>query len=132
MPATHHIDNKAKLIITFWEGDATDTECLEVLKEYQKNIQCNPDYVNYNEVFDLTNAAKIRVSISGLINIGSIASKTDHLFTNKKLALITSSNITFHFLRMYEYYRNFGVSSCKKIHVFRNKDEAYAWVKSNK
>jgi len=131
MPAKHFIDDEANLITTTWEGGATDIEFLEALEEYQKNIQCNPDYINYNEIFDLSKADNIRLTINGMINIGRTASSTDHLFSHKKLALIVSSNIAFSLARMYEVYRNMGISSCKKIRVFKNEREAIEWANRN-
>ena len=130
MPAKHYIDDKASLITTTWEGDATDIELLKALREYQKNIQSNPDYINYNEVFDLSKADKIRVTINGMINIGQTGSKTDHLFTQKKLALIVGSNVAFSLAKMYEVYRNMGINSCKTIRVFKNEQEAIKWVRN--
>ena len=53
MPAHHHIDNKAKLIVTTWEGDAVDKDFIETLMKYQEDILSNPDYFDYNEVVDL-------------------------------------------------------------------------------
>jgi len=131
MPAKHYIDDKVNLITTTWVGDATDIGFLEALEEYQKNIQCNPDYINYNEIFDLSKVDNIRVTISGMINIGRAASSTDHLFSHKKLALIVSSNIAFSLAKTYEFYRNMGIRSCKKIRVFKNESEAIEWVHSN-
>ena len=131
MPAKHHIDNEANLIITTWEGEATNIEFLEALREYQKNIQSNPDYTNYNEIFNMSKASKIRLTIDGLLDIGRTASKTDHLFTHKKLALIVSSNIAYSLAKMYEFYRNMGINSCKKIRIFKNENEAIEWAKNN-
>jgi len=131
MPAEHHIDHENNLIITTWEGAATDTEFLEVLSEYQKNILCAPDCNTYNEVFDVSQATEINITIEGLLKIGREASKTDHLFTHKKLAFIVSSDWAFSLVRTYEFYRTIGKKSSKKVSVFKNKDEAIAWAKSN-
>lgn len=128
MPAEHHIDDTIQIITTTWKGDATDSELLKSLKEYQKNIQCKPEYLNYNEIFDLSKASNVRLTINGLINIGRMASNTDHLFIHKKLALIVNSNLVFGFARMYESYRNMGISSCKKIRVFKNLKMAIEWT----
>ena len=132
MPAKHHIDNETNLIITTWEGDATESEFIETLKKYQKDIQCDPDYIHYNEIFDLSKATNIKITVSGLINVGRTASQTDHLFSNKKLALIVSSNMAFGIARMYETYRNMGINTSKKIRVFKNESKALKWARSDK
>ena len=131
MPAKYHIEDEANIIIIKWEGNITTSELIEVIKEYQKNIQRNPDYINYNEIFDASTVTKIRITINGLLKVGRTASKTDHLFTNKKLAIIVSSNWAFRIARLYETYRNMGVESCKKIRVFKDENEAITWAKSN-
>ena len=46
MPANHHVDNNAQLIITTWEGEAYDIEFIGAIKKYQKDIQNHPDYIN--------------------------------------------------------------------------------------
>jgi len=131
MAAEHHINNETKIILTRWEGDVTQEDFIEALKNYQKNIQCKAEYLEYNEVFDVSNAAMINLTISGLLAIGRTASKTDHLFSCKKLALIVGTAKAFTLARMYQIYRNMGVSSCKEIRVFKSKNEAVAWAKSS-
>ena len=129
MPAKHHIDNESNLIVTTWEGDASETGFIKVLLKYQKNIQCHPDYIDYNEIFNLSDATNLKITIGGLMSIGRVASRTDHLFAHKKLALIVGSNMAFSFARMYEAYRNIGIRSSKKIRVFKNESKALEWVK---
>jgi len=131
MPAQHHIDNEKKLLITRWEGDAEELPCTEALQEYQRSIQSNPDYLGYNEIFDTCGANRIKVSISGLIRIGRIASKTDHLFTDKKLAIVVRSNVAFSILQMYESYRNIGITSPKKIRIFKSFEKATEWARED-
>jgi len=131
MPAKHHIDDTVHIITTTWRGDATDSELLDSLKKYQTNIQCKPEYLNYNEIFDLSKANNVRLTINGLINIGLIASNIDYLFIHKKLALIVNSNLVFGFARMYESYRNMGIKSSKKIRVFKNLENAIEWTRKS-
>ncbi len=129
MPAKHHIDDEAKLIITAWDGNVTDVEFIESLREYQNNIQCKPEYNDYNEVFDVRKATIIKLTINGLLKIGRIASKTDHLFTYKKLAFVVSSSRALALASMYGTYRNMGISSSKKMRVFKSKNEAIQWAR---
>ncbi len=131
MPAKHHIDDEASLIITTWDGDVTDSEFIAILQKYQKDIQCKADYINYNEIFDIRNAAIIKLTIDGLLKIGRTASKTDHLFTYKKLAFVVNSNRAFALARMYGTLRNMGLSSSKKMRVFKDINKAIAWAEVN-
>ncbi len=131
MTAKHRIDSEAKLLITTWEGDITDIKFIQALIQYQKEIQCNPDYVDYNEIFNVRKATGISVKIDGFLELGRVAAKTDHLFVDKKLALVVGSNLAFGLANMYVAYRNMGIKSCKTIRVFKNEDKAYAWAKNN-
>lgn len=129
MPANHHIDNNNQLIVTTWEGVACDIEFIEAIKKYQNNIQNRPDYINYNEVVDLSKVTVLKLTTKGIKTIGTIASNTDTKEINKKLALIVSSNFAFGLARMYEAYRSFSKNANKEIRVFKNETEAFKWVK---
>jgi len=129
MSAIHKIDNDNQLIVTTWEGDASDIEFIEAIKEYQINIQSNPDYINYNEIVDCSKITKLKLTSSGIKTIGTIASSTDSENINKKLALIVSSNLAFGLARMYQAYRSFAKSANKEIRVFKNNDDAINWAK---
>ena len=131
MPAKHHIDNKAKLIITRWDGEAIDIDFIEAIKRYQRDIQTHSDYINYNEVVDFSRVTIIKLTTTGLKNIGGIASRTDQLENKRKLALIVSSNKAFFFARMYTAFRTFSRNSNKDIRVFTNESEAFEWVQNN-
>ncbi len=131
MPANHHIDNKAQLIITTWEGEAHDAEFIEAIKKYQNNIQNHPDNINYNEVVDLSNVTGMKLTTEGIKNIGLIASTTDHIEVNRKLAIIVNSNLAFGLARMYEVYRSFSKKSHKEICVFKTKKDAFEWIQKN-
>jgi len=128
MPANHHIDNDNQLILTTWEGEASDTEFIEAIKKYQDNIQNDPDYINYNEIVDCRKITKLKLTTQGIKTIGTIASSTDTDKINKKLALIVSSNLAFGLARMYETYRSFSKNANKEIRVFKNESDALNWV----
>lgn len=131
MPAIHEIDNPRRLILTTWEGEAHNIEFIESLKKYQNDIQNHPDYINYNEVVNLSKVTSIKLTTEGIKNIGLIASATDHNDVNRKLALIVSSNLAFGLARMYMAYRSFTKKSNKEVRVFKTEKDAYEWVKIN-
>ena len=128
MPANHHIDNEAQLIITTWEDVGRDRDFIEAIKKYQKDIQNHPDFSSFNEVVDLSKITGIKLTIEGIKNIGKIASTTDKKEINRKLALIVSSNLAYGLARMYEVYRSYAKRAHKEIRIFKNKKEAFEWV----
>jgi len=128
MPANHYIDNKRKLIITTWEGKAHDIEFIETIKKYQKDIQNHPDYINYNEIVNLSEVTSFKLSTEGIKTIGQIASNTDKSNENRKLAIIVSSNLAYGLARMYEAYRNLSKKSQKEISIFKKEKDAIEWI----
>jgi hypothetical protein len=129
MPANHYVDNDARLIITTWNGDAIDNDLIEALKKYQVEIQNTPDYLDYNEIVNLSNITRVRVSPKGLKNIGEVASSTDENRGKTRLAFVVASDLVFNLARLYATYRNFGKSNIKKIRVFKSEGDARAWLK---
>ncbi len=128
MPAKHIVDVEARLLITTWEGDATDMDFIEGLKEYQKNIQSKSEYHGFNEIINFTGIASIKLTASGLKRIGSIASTTDSKNISTKLAFIVSSNLAYGLVRMYEAYRSLSRNSTKLVRVFKKESDALEWV----
>ena len=131
MPATHNIDSELRLIITVWEGEATDSEFIEALIKYHNVIQSNSEYINYNEIVNLIKAVPMKLTTGGLLKIGSIASKAEKKIINKKMALVVGTDFAFNLANLYIFYRNIGIISRKKIRVFKSEGEAYSWVTSD-
>ena len=128
MPANHNIDNKRQLIITTWEGEARDAEFIEAIKQYQKDIQNHPDYINFNEIVNLSGVTRYKLTTERIKAIGQIASSTDNTNINRKLAIIVSSTFAFGLARMYEAYKSFSIKSRKEINIFKNEKDAFEWV----
>jgi len=128
MPAKHDIDIEAKLLVTSWEGVAVDTEFIEALKNYQKDIQSKSAHLGFNEVVDLTKITNIKITLQGLKNISSIALLTDNNNIRSKLAFIVGSKRAFSLVKLYSAYRSLGKKSSKEINVFTNAKDAFEWV----
>ena len=131
MPVTHFIDNESELIITTWDGEATDSTFKEALEKYHNDIKSNPKYVGYNEIVNLRKATPLKLTISGLLTIGRIASEAEKNFSNKKMALIVESDSALSLANLYTFYRNIGFGARKKICVFKDEEKAYNWIKGN-
>jgi hypothetical protein len=129
MPANHHIDNEAQLIITTWEDVGRDRDFIEAIKKYQKDIQNHPNFSSFNEVVDLSKITGIKLTIEGIKNIGKIASTTDKKEINRKLALIVSSDLAYGLARLYVAHREYAKEAHKEVCVFKNEKDAFEWVK---
>lgn len=131
MPATHHIDTQSRLIITTWNGEATDSEFIDALKKYHAFIRSNPEYGSFNEIVNLIKASPMNLTISGLLDIGRIATDAETKGQNRKMALIIGTDFALMLANMYIFYRNLGDNSRKQISVFKYEQEAYQWVKND-
>ena len=129
MPAIHSIDDKAKLLVTVWEGEATDENFEAALKKYIEDFRSNTDYYAYNELVDLTKANPIKISIKGLLSMGRIATQSNADESQKRMALVVESDFAYSLANMYIFYRNAGKRNRKKIAVFTDQLKAYKWVK---
>lgn len=131
MPAHHHIDNEAKLLITTWEGEAIDIDFINAIKRYHKDFQNQLEYRDYNEVVNLTGITDIKLTTEGLKQIGQIAATTDQKRDQGKLAFIVNTNLAYGLVRVYMTYRNFGHDATKELRVFREESVALDWLKQS-
>ncbi len=130
MPAHHHIDNDARLIITRWEGDATQDTFKNALSHYHTEVRGQGDRSEYNEVFDLSELKKIRLTTNNITALANIAAQSDLPQSKTRLALVVNSTLAYGLARMYEIYRGLNPNASKRISVFRNMQEALAWARS--
>lgn len=131
MPASYKIDNKARLLIILWYGEATDFGLIEAIIKYQREIQCLPAYNDYNEVFNFSQVTDINLTTKGIKIIAEVASRTDPVDIIKKLALIVRTNKAFFLARTCTAYRSLPRKNNKEIRIFTKESEAFDWVKTN-
>lgn len=129
MPAKHTIDIKSQLLITSWKGDVTESEFIDVLRKYQKNIRSKSEYIGFNEILDLTEVTNIHLSAGGLRRIGVIAAKTDSTDMVTKVALIVSSDLAYGLAVIYCACRSVLTNSNKTMRIFKKEGEAYKWIR---
>jgi hypothetical protein len=130
MPALHKIDDDIRLITTIWCGEASDSELIDALLKYQRDIKGRFGYSSYNEIVDFSNASGFTLSTNGIRQLAQIAAKTDVQGTKTKLAIITGSLMAFGLGRMYEAYRSLLPRVSKDVRVFKNHREALEWIES--
>ncbi len=128
MPAKHHIDTNSRLLITTWKGDAIDIDFIEALKKYQQDVKSNTDYRDFNEIVDLRKISRIKLTTDGIKKMCSIATATDLIGIDTKLALIVSSNFAFSLARLYVLYRSLSKYSNKTIRIFKTESDALEWI----
>jgi hypothetical protein len=130
MPANHYIDEEEKIIFTEWCGEPSDSDLVEALNIYFRDIKNRPELDGFNELVNFSNTKGLKLSITALIELGKIASKFDKP-TDTKLAIVVNSSLAYGLARMYGIYRNHNPQSRKEAQVFRSKLEAMVWLESN-
>jgi hypothetical protein len=128
MPAIHKINHKLKLIITTWTGVAVDHELSAALLKYQQDIKNQPDLRSYNEIVDFSEASSFKLTPEGITKLASIAAKRDVKGIKTKLAIIVCIPLAYGLGRMYEIYRSLVPNSFKEVGVFKNYQDALAWL----
>lgn len=131
MPANHHIDRENRLIFTTWQGEASDSDIIEVLMKYQAEIRNTPVHRTYHEIVSFSRITGIKVTARGLINIAKIASQEDQTDARTKLALVVNSGLAFSFASTYAKYRKIIQNVSKDIRVFRTEYDALEWCRKN-
>ena len=130
MSANHYIDKERQLIITTWEGKASDVDFIEAINKYQNEIQNHPDYIHFNEIVNLTKVTGYKLTTEGIKTIGQIASSTDKSDLNRKLAIIVNTSLAYGLARMYVTYRGFTKKGKKEINIFKVEKDAFEWVQN--
>ena len=130
MPVNHDIDEEKKIIFTEWQGEPDDSDLVEALNIYFRDIKSRPELDGFNELVDFSDTRGLKLSITILIELGKISSKFDKP-VNNKLAIVTSSSFTYGLARMYGIFRKHNPQSNKKVLAFRSKEEAMEWLESS-
>jgi len=128
MPAKHNIDDKSKLLITTWIGEANDREMIEAMAKYQKDIRSKPAYKDFHEIVDFTQVTDVKVTPNGLRRLGQLASQNDHPEIKTKIAYVVNSPVGYGLTRMYETYRSLIPRNTKILKVFKCMDDALNWI----
>ncbi|MCW8825099.1 MAG: hypothetical protein OQK78_01610 [Gammaproteobacteria bacterium] len=128
MSVDHHIDDEAKVIITSLNGDAIDSELVEILTNYFRDIKSQSRYEAYNEIIDLRNVHGFKLEPQKIRELATISSSYDKDGINTKLAIIASSILAFGLAKIYEIARKIDRKSCKEVRVFKRLSDAHEWL----
>lgn len=129
MPAIHRVDTEKRVIITTWDGDASDEALIAALKSYLKEFRNSAPYQSYDELLDFSLATEFHLSTKGIVELSNISRQADVPGIQSKLAIIAKTPLIFGLSKMYVAYRNM-LSETKQISVFKNSDDALTWLSS--
>jgi len=119
-----HIDAKCRRVVTTWGPTVTDG----ALMDYQREVWRDPAVRGFDELIDFRAVENIDVSTAGLEAVAALASSMDDAAQKSRFAIVVGSNLSYGLSRMYESFRSLNESSVREVEVFRNMDEALAWL----
>jgi len=129
MTVQHKVDDNLKLITTTVTGEATDGKLIDALSNYQQTIRIQSDHNSYNEIVDMSNVSKFKLSTEGIKELVQIGTQTDAAGIKTRLAIIVTKPVAYGLARMYEIYRSLQPHVVKELRIFMKYEDALEWVK---
>jgi len=126
MPVEYDVDHERRRVTARIRGHIEFDE----LTGYQREVWAREDVRGYDELVDLTEFA----GISGADDITRAAKVLAGLSSSmdspepSKLAVVAPDDMAFGLNRMYEAYRERAEGSTRIVSVFRQFDDAWAWL----
>lgn len=129
MLVSHRIDHDNRIVITTFAPEDVNLELFfQAFTNYQQEMKRLPDFHLYNELVDFRPITGINITASELKKFGSFTLEADSRQSRTRLALLVDSKPAFTLAKVYEAFRNLAPGSKKQVKVFRDMDEATAWL----
>ena len=120
---THTVHIDLALLVTTWSGSVTDSEMVAAYRAAYADHRWAP---GFNEVTDMRTADVRSISADGLRRVRAVVAESLAGFTGSfKTAVLAPSDLQFGVSRMYEM---MAAESPEAVRVFRDVDEAAAWL----
>ncbi len=119
MPAFYKIDKQNRLVMSTASGTITMAEALD----HHQKLRADPDFdPTFSQLLDVSHVTKIQINTEDIRRLAHAA-----IFSpTSRRAILVSSDTAFGLARMFELLRE--TAGDTGIEVFRNLDEALAWV----
>ena len=118
----YEIDKKRRLITSTASGLIT----LPEIWAHQEKLDKDPDFdPSFAQLLDVTQVTKLKLSSEDVRRVA----ESNTLSTNLRLAIVATSSLVYGMARMFQIFRE--MKGEEKTRVFRDRDEALAWVLGN-
>ncbi|MEK7466068.1 MAG: hypothetical protein AAB074_01525 [Planctomycetota bacterium] len=127
MPISHHVDHERRLVTATATGDVTESDIFG----YQKNAWSDPKVAGYDEIVDMTGAARIvEPKAARMRELAALSASMDPPATSARFGIVAPEELAFQLGRIYEAMRceAAGGSGGKKVMTFRTLEEAENWL----
>ena len=129
MPIEFSIDHERRLILARAHGVFTHDDVFR----YQREVWSNRGIAGYDEVVDMSDVERIvQPPVENVRDLASLAAEMDLGSEPSRLAIVAPTDIAFGLGRMYQAYRETDERSRKEVAVFRNRDDAFAFIRREK
>jgi hypothetical protein len=124
MPIHYEIDRDQRLVIATPHAKLTDAE----LFDYQREVWSQPANLGYSELVDLSEVTDVAfISVAGISELARLSSSMDSAEPSK-FAIVGKADLYFGLGRVYQFEREISAQSTKTVRVFRNREDALAWL----
>jgi hypothetical protein len=118
----YEIDKERRLITSTASGVIT----LPEIWAHQEKLDKDPDFdPSFAQLLDVTQVTKLKLSSEDVRRVA----ESNTLSTNPRLAIVATSSLVYGMARMFQIFRE--MKGEEKTRVFRDRDEALAWVLGN-
>ena len=122
MPADYKIDKERRLVMSTASGAFTLADALAHGEKLLKDPDFEP---NFSQLMDLTQITAWEIDPEELRSMAQL-----NVFSpQSRRAILATTDVVFGYARMFEMLRDFAGET--GIRVFRNRDDALAWVLPN-
>ncbi len=119
MPASYVIDKKNRLVI----GTASGVLTLDEILQLREQLKSDPDFdPNFSQLGDFTDVVDVNLTAAA---IRMLAESSPFSLTARR-AFVGDNPAMYGLARMFQIVR--GLRGDEQIRVFRNRDEAMAWL----
>lgn len=125
MPLSYRVDHARRLVIVVAHGSIKPDDMVR----YQKKVWSSPEVAGYAELVDMTEVEMIGDASSQRMDaLAQLSASMDQPGKAAKFAIVAPQDEIFGLGRMYEAYRESMPGSTKRVAVFRNQEDAMAWL----
>jgi hypothetical protein len=115
----YEIDKERRLITSTASGVIT----LPEIWAHQEKLDKDPDFdPSFAQLLDVTQVTKLKLSSEDVRRVA----ESNTLSSNPRLAIVATSSLVYGMARMFQIFRE--MKGEEKTRVFRDRDEALAWV----
>jgi hypothetical protein len=128
MPIAYTVDRENRIVFASPYGTLTKNDMFR----YQVEVWRDPGVAGYNECIDMTGVKDLEGGSSDdMMALAEFSASMDNRGNPSKLAIIAEQDLFFGLGRMYEAYRAMQRIVTKRVRVFRTREEAMEWLKSD-